>query len=117
MKELLIKTLSDIGFGANVFLQGSMSPDEPYPERFATFYTVDSPAVAHFDNRLRGTAWRYQVANYATDPAVVKADAVRIHAALASVGFIPQGRGRDLMSDESTHTGWVNDYIYIEMEA
>ena len=29
-------------------------------------------------------------------------------------GFIPQGKGQDILSDEPTHTGWAMDFIYKE---
>lgn len=116
MKELLISVLEGLGYKNLVLLQGTLSDDEPYPEKFITFLTLDSPDIGHFDNESYGTAWAYQVANYANDPEVVKAEAARIRTALKAAGFIPQGKGRDIPSDEPTYTGWTNDYYYLEME-
>ena len=116
MKSLLIETIEAVGYKNLVYLQGSMNPDEAYPDKFVTILTIGSPDAAHFDNVSVGTAWKYQVINYANDPLVVAEDAKKIRIALKAAGFIPQGKGRDIPSDEPTHTGWVTDYYFLEME-
>lgn len=117
MKEFLIQTLESVDFHNLVFLQGSLPADAAYPERFVTFLTIGTDDAEHFDNEIAGTTWRFQVANYATDPLTVARDADALRVALKAAGFIPQGKGFDLMSDEPTHTGWVNEYLFLEMEA
>ena len=114
MKRLLIETLEALGYP--VYLQGTFAADEEYPDNFITILTLDSPDVAHFDNEPVGTEWSYQVVFYGNDPTVVEAEAKRIRLTLKAAGFIPQGKGRDIPSDEPTHTGWVNDYLYFESE-
>ena len=116
MKLLLIKTIESQDFSGLVFLQGSIHPEEAYPDRFVTYFTLDGSDAAHFDDAPVGTAWRYQVINYATDAEVLMQDAANIRAALREAGFIPAGRGRDIPSDVSTHTGWANEYYFLEME-
>lgn len=116
MKTLLINTIESQGFSGLVFLQGSIDPDKEYPERFVTFFTLDGSDAAHFDDEPVGTAWRYQVINYATDAEVLMRDAKNLRAALREAGFIPAGRGRDIPSDVATHTGWANEYYILEME-
>ena len=114
MKKLLIETLEKTG--SPVYLHGSIAEDMPYPERFITFLTLDSPDVEHFDGEAWGTSWSYQICNYGTDPLTVAEDAAAIRGLLKEAGFIPQGKGHDLPSDEPTHTGWVTEYLYLEME-
>ena len=114
MKELLIEKLSELGYP--VYLQGSLAENEQYPDSFITFLTLDSPDVAHYDDMAIGTAWEYQIAFYSNDPLLVASIPKVIKVKLKGAGFIPQGNGRDLPSDEPTHTGWVNNYIYLDME-
>lgn len=114
MKSKLISVLEKLGYP--VYLQDSLLDDEPYPDSFITFWTVDSDSAADFDNETACTAWLYSVANYSSSPANVEKMAHDIRTALKAAGFIPQGKGRDLPSDQPTHTGWVCEYYYLEYE-
>ena len=112
MKTLLIETLETLGYP--VHLQGSMAEDEAYPQSFITFLTVDSYNEADFDNETHAIGWRFQVAFYSSDPLLVASVPKSIRMVLKGAGFIPTGAGRDLPSDEPTHTGWVQDYYILE---
>lgn len=112
MKDLLIKTLEE--FGYDVALQGSMAEDEGYPESFITFFTEDSTEQDFFDGIPRGVQWKYSVIFYTARPELIATVPKEIYRRLKEVGFIPQGRGYDIPSDEPTHTGWVNEYLYLE---
>ena len=114
MKALLIETLEALGYP--VYLQGTLAEGEAYPDSFITFFTTYSTDAAHYDNAAHGVAWSYQVAFYSVDPALVESVPKLIRAALVAVGFIPQGRGYDLLSDDPAHTGWVAEYDFLEME-
>lgn len=114
MKKLLIKTLEQ--FGYPVILQGTIAEDEPYPESFITFWTDDSEEAAAYENETALTAWSYQVNFYSTDPELVETVAAKIRTAMKAAGFIPRGKGRDLPSDEPTHTGWTQNFYYLENE-
>jgi hypothetical protein len=48
MEDLLIETLE--AFGYPVILQGSLLPDEPYPDHFFTFWNNDSFGNSYYDN-------------------------------------------------------------------
>ena len=109
MKELLIETLEKLGY--SVYLQGSMTE---YPDSFITFFTTDSSEQGFFDGVPHGTAWTFTVIFYTNNPALMSTVPMEIYTALKSAGFIPQGKGMDIPSDEPTHTGWANDYIYLE---
>lgn len=113
MKERLITTLEALEY--DVFLQGSIAEDEAYPESFITFFTTDSNEQAFFDSNPYGTAWHYTVIFYTSNPALMSTVPMEIYNTLKAAGFIPQGKGRDIPSDEPTHTGWANEYIYLEI--
>ena len=112
MKGYLIEKLQTLGYP--VYLQGT-APDA-YPESFITFWTIDAPAAAEFDNALAVSEWQFYVYFYSTDPALVQSVPELIRKTLRAAGFTPQGKGRDLLSDEPTHTGWVQQYNILEEE-
>lgn len=112
MKELLYSTLAALGYP--VYLQGSAPAN--YPDSFVTYWTVSTSAAAEFDNGLVLTEWQFYVYFYSTDPALVQNVPEEIRKALRAAGFTPQGKGRDLPSDEPTHTGWVQEYKIFEEE-
>lgn len=112
MKQKLIDELSK--FGYPVYLQGSLNPEEPYPDSFITFWVDDVLDDAHFDNEPAAYAWDFSVIFYSNDPALVNSKPDEIRTALKAAGFIPQGKGRDIPSDEPTHTGWAMDFYYVE---
>ena len=112
MKQLLIKTLS--AFGYPVFLQGTLNPDETFPDTFITFWTDYTADNAHFENDVQAVEWSFSVILYSNDPELVNTKPDEIRMALKAAGFIPQGKGQDVASGEPTHTGWAMDYIIVE---
>lgn len=112
MKQKLIDELEK--FGYPVFLQGSLNEDEAYPDSFITFWVDDTTDNSHHDNDTTSYAWDFSVIFYSSDPALVNSKPEEIRKALKQAGFIPQGKGRDIPSDEPSHTGWAQDYFYIE---
>lgn len=113
MKDILINILNQF-CPDNVFLQGTLNEDEKYPETFITFFTNGVDDWLHFDNANTGFVWTVSVILYSSDPLKVNTMPLNIRKALKQAGFIPQGLGNDIMSDEPTHTGWAMDFIYIE---
>ena len=55
MKELLYNTLSALGYP--VFLQGTAP--QIYPDSFVTYWTIDTPAAAEFDNAFLRSEWQF----------------------------------------------------------
>ena len=104
MEDLLIDTLRQ-HFGIPVVLQGSLLDDEPYPDRFFTFWNRGSDGGAYYDNKEITTEFLYDLNYYSTDPADVYATMRAAIAALKSVGFIIGGDGYSVASDEPTHDG------------
>ena len=113
MKTLLIETLEAMGY--EVYLQGTFPENEAYPESFITFFTLASDDAAHYDNEPVATAWEYQVIFYTSNPRLIPTVPSDIYSRLRAAGFIPRGRGRDIPSDEPTHTGWAMEFYYLEV--
>jgi hypothetical protein len=112
MKQKLINTLQT--FGYPVFLQGTMNPEAKYPNTFITFFTDGTNDNGHYDNNTNAVNWSFSVILYSNDPETVNTKPNEIRAALKAAGFIPQGKGNDIYSDEPTHTGWAMDFIITE---
>ena len=113
MKELLISILETF-CPDNVYLQGTMNPDEAYPQKFITFFTTVTDDNSFYDNKLAAEDWTFSVIFYSTNPTEVNTIPAQISAALKAAGFIPQGKGNDILSDDPLHTGWVQDFVYRE---
>lgn len=116
MKQILIDTLNRLGFveGKTNFLQGTHNPDEAYPDTFTTFWINSTDDGAHFDNKTLSYDWSATVILYSNNPAIVNTKPDEIRAAFKAAGFIPQGRGNDVPSDNAAFTGWAMDFIYTE---
>ena len=70
MKNKLISVLESIGHP--VFLQGSLSPDEIYPETFMTFWNFEAPEILFYDNEAHSAVWGFWVFLYSSDPELVE---------------------------------------------
>ena len=113
MKQKLIDVL-ERHCPNNVYLQGTMNPDEVYPSEFVTFWTPATDEAAHFDNVAAAVDWTFYVIYYSEDPAKVNTKPFEIAADLKAAGFVQRGRGNDIASDEPTHTGWAMDFVCVE---
>lgn len=112
VKDILIPVLKT--FGYPVYLQGSLNADEAYPETFITFWTEPTSDNAHFDDNVYSVDWSFSVIFYSNNSALVNSKPFEILEALRNAGFTPQGKGRDIPSDEQTHTGWAMDLLFTE---
>ena len=89
MEDLLIEILEE--FGCPVIRQGSMDPEEEYPEHFFTFWNNESTDRSHYDNQCVSKVYDFDVNVYSVDP--------------EKTYTIISGDGYDVASDEKTHTG------------
>ena len=110
MKDVLISILET--FGYPVRLQGSLTPDEAYPDSFFTFWNADSNDACHYDNRVRAWVWDFTIYFYSTSPALVNTVLDDARQLLSATGWIMSGRGYDVATDEPTHTGRAIDIMY-----
>lgn len=113
MKQKLIDILEK-HCPQHVYLQGTMNPEEEYPADFVTFWTPSTDDAAHYDNAVAAVDWTFYVIYYSNDPTQVNTKPFEIAADLKAAGFVQQGKGNDILSDEPTHTGWTMDFVYTE---
>lgn len=114
MKDKLIEALQPLGFP--IKLQGSILQDEMYPVSFFTFWNNDTFDDAYYDNEEHRTVWDFDLNFYSEDPALVNEMLVTTKRLLKQAGFIVNGKGYDVPSDEPTHTGRGMNILYIENE-
>lgn len=103
MKNLLIKTLEQ--FGYPVIQQGSLNEDEQYPETFFTFWNNSTDENSHYDNKPNNYVWDFDLNVYSNNPETVNSLLLEAKEKLIEAGFIVNGKGHDVASDEPTHTG------------
>ena len=112
MEEVLISILSE--FGYLVIRQGSLPPDEEYPEHFFTFWNNDSSDGSHYDNKAVATIWDFDVNFYSIDPALTYSVLESACMRLKKKHFIISGKGHDVPSDEQTHTGRGTTVLFLD---
>lgn len=103
MEDLLISTLESLGYP--VKLQGSLLPDEPYPDHFFTFWNDSADGESFYNNTESAIVWQYSLNFYSTDPLLVNSKLLEAKTLLKNKGWVVSGAGYSVMSDEPTHTG------------
>lgn len=114
MKQALISILEQF-CPNNVYLQGTLNSEEAYPDTFITFWTNYTDDNSHFDDETYSVDWDFSVIFYSNNATLVNTKPAEILSALKAAGFIPQGKGNDVLSDHPTHTGWAMEFIVNEI--
>lgn len=116
MEDLLISILGALGYP--VRMQGSLLPDESYPDHFFTYWNNAAAGASHYDNDENSILWNYDLNFYSVDPVLVSnmfkiiKDTPTAKSLLKEAGFIVSGAGYDVASDEPTHTGRGINILY-----
>lgn len=103
MVDLLTNTLES--FGYPVMLQGSLNPQDKYHDNFFTFWNDSADANSFYNNDESSILWQYSLNFYSIDPNLVNSVLLEAKKALKAKGWIVNGAGYSVMSDEPTHTG------------
>ena len=103
MEDLLINTLEALGYP--VRKQGSLLPDEPYPNHFFTFWNDSADGSSYYSNTETAIIWLYSLNFYSSDPNMVTTKLLEAKSLLKALGWVVNGAGYDVASDEPTHTG------------
>ena len=110
MEDLLISTLETLGYP--VRLQGSLLPDESYPDSFFTFWNDSADGTSFYSNNEGAILWEYSLNFYSTDPLLTNSVLLQAKELLKAVSFTVSGAGYDIPSDEPTHTGRGISLLY-----
>lgn len=103
MEDLLISVLETLGYP--VRLQGSLLPDESYPDHFFTYWNDSADGTGFYSNDETVILWQYSLNFYSIDPLLVNSKLIEAKKLLKVAGFTVSGAGYDVGSDEPTHTG------------
>lgn len=109
--ELFLNTLLSLGYP--VFLQGTFSGAE-YPASFITFIVNSSDDREHYDDTTTSWTWEFTAIFYTKQPELLTVAPDAIRAALKAAGFIPQGKGFNIFSDDPNYSGWSTDYLFLD---
>lgn len=113
MEDNLIQLLESFGFP--VLRQGSLTEGKKYPSDFFTFWNIDSPIHANYNNADYGTAYAYYVNFYSDDPDNTYNVLANARALLKAGGWAVPSKGYDVASDEPTHTGRGMEVYYLDV--
>lgn len=111
MKQELINILSTLGYP--VFLDGSINPDNAYPDAFFTFFNTDSEEDMFYSGAPIGEVWRFRVWFVATDPTLVETVPEQARQALRSAGWTLVDMPRDGAVDVPSHTAKFFETFYL----
>lgn len=103
MENSLIELLES--FGYPVMRQGSLAPDESYPNTFFTFWNNDEIGESYYDNDVISINYSFSVSIYSIDPLIAYNLLRQAKTLLKSNGWIVPEFGYDVPSDEITHVG------------
>lgn len=112
MEDLLIELLES--FGYPVILQGSMNPEDSYPDHFFTFWNSSTYNNSHYDNEEIQYVYEYDVNFYSVNAEMVYSVLREAKKLLKSNGFISSGDGHSVASDEPTHDGRGMTFTYLK---
>lgn len=103
MEDLLISILEALGYP--VYLQGSLLPDEPYPDNFFTYWNDSTDGDSYYSNKENAIVWAYSLNFYSNNPTLTNTKLLEAKELLKAQGWVVSGAGHSVMSDEPTHTG------------
>lgn len=103
MKDTLISIISTLGYP--VIEQGSLDPNDDYPDSFFTFWNPAADGNSYYDNDEHEIMWMFELNFYSNDPQLVNTKLLEAKSLLKQNGWIASGAGHDVASDEITHTG------------
>ena len=102
-RDELISIIEETGLP--YWLMHQMPVDKVYPASFFTFLCESSPYGEYYDNKPFSTVWTFAIGFYSDDPLAVDSETEWLVERLLSAGWIVDGTGEDVQSDEPTHTG------------
>jgi hypothetical protein len=114
MEDILISLLESLC--DKVIRQGSLSPEDEYPDTFMTFWNSGEVEHSAYDNGTKIVEYSFMVNAYSTDPEVTYSLMDQARDLLKDNGWIITSRGYDAVSDEITHTGRGITVAYLKTE-
>lgn len=114
MEDSLIEILSTLKYP--IIRQGSLAPDEVYPDTFFTFWNNDETEHSAYDNDTVNVDYDFDVNVYSTNPNTAYELLSQARKLLKENGWIIATRGYDVASDEITHIGRGMEILFLKTE-
>ena len=114
IEDTLINLLGT--FNVPVIRQGSLAPDQAYPDTFFTFWNNDESEHSAYDNETANVDYDFDVNVYSTNPDTAYLLLKQSRELLKQNGWIIATRGYDVSSDEITHVGRGMEILYLNTE-
>lgn len=114
IEDTLINLLET--FNVPVIRQGSLAPDQAYPDTFFTFWNNDESEHSAYDNETANVDYDFDVNVYSTNPGTAYSLIKQSRELLKQNGWIIATRGYDVSSDEITHVGRGMEVLYLNTE-
>lgn len=113
MKQKIIDALASLD--VPVMLKNTILAKD-LPDDLILFWQFSSMDES-YDNMDAVTRWGFEVSYLSTDPQKVADNSKAIRGLLKDAGFIPDGKGYDIVTDigSTSHTGWQCDFYYMEV--
>ena len=109
---VLIKLIEEYS-GLPIYRQGSVSPDEPYPTEFWTFWEPEN-IEQHYDNKAAYNIRCFSICFYSAFPETARNTVQDLRKKLKNMG-IASTPPEDTASDEISHIGLAIDVFYKEI--
>lgn len=104
MDEKLMEIIAN-NFEYQIRLQGSLKPNENYPNHFFTYWNNNADGDGFYDNDESSILWVYDLNFYSVDPQLTQTMLLEAKKVLKANGWDVFGAGYDVASDEDSHTG------------
>ena len=75
VKNKLIEVLESIGYP--VYLQGSFTEEQEYPDTFFTYWRFDAPEPSHYNNQAFSCNWGFWIYVYSDNPRTLEKETKR----------------------------------------
>ena len=112
--EKLIEILDPL-VDSKVYRQGSFSENQKYPSLFITIWENESSDKSHYDNnKTIGYEHDFDVNVYGNNPKEVYNTLEQVITTLKNNGFLVDGKGIDVSSDEPNYIGRHINAIYVD---
>lgn len=112
MEDNLIALLETLKYP--VIRQGSLSPSDPYPASFFTFWNGNEAGESYYDNDVALVEYDYNVFAYSTSPNTAYSMLAQARDLLKANGWVIVTRGFDAQSDEASHAGRGMSVTFLE---
>lgn len=100
----------------DVILQGTLDPEEVYPEHFFTYWNWETPRESFYDNSYSKVNWAFQIVAYSTDRTFLSVMVKEALKELERNGFIIEDNGEDISTSDKHHTAKLFEVRFLEIK-